>query len=489
MEGMDRIVRALRWKLWLSCAGWMIFSCARSGFQETPTPCLGIDCSGHGRCEVVDGRAVCSCDPGFRRDGDTSCLEGFCAGDRRFGDEDGDGSCGCAEFSAFSDNFDDGVMGPGWMEMWHRGNAGTAEEDGRLAISLSPAPSPSEIAYYVSQPFALEGDSVWVTLVQGTDRADVESYFGITAATSGWLQSVRFSQIGRTLSFLQKSADTWTSLGYVDYDPSAPLHLRITQSSGVISFVSSLDGYSWTEQITFPSSDQGYYAHIGAGTKDPFSATATVRFDDFNVGSGSGGSGALLSCPASELTDSFDDDTPSWVWFPWANNGAEVDETQGALQITFGSPGAATRFAGYTSRRHYDLRGQRVSVALPGTVSAQSTASQIFEVDLRQRDGSSQQNQLILRQGTLTWNQGTEPASPAVLGTAPYQPTSQRYLALREAQGVLFFEVSADGRDWTTLCSAPAPTSVADAVFLLWASTDPTTTNPGIARFDDFNIH
>lgn len=46
--------------------------------DEGSDPCAGIDCSGHGRCSVVEGNALCDCDAGFIRDNDggLQCVEG-----------------------------------------------------------------------------------------------------------------------------------------------------------------------------------------------------------------------------------------------------------------------------------------------------------------------------------------------------------------------------------------------------------------------------
>ncbi|MCD6498272.1 MAG: hypothetical protein J7M25_08260, partial [Deltaproteobacteria bacterium] len=36
-------------------------------------PCAGVDCSGHGTCNVVDGAAQCSCEDGYHVVDATSC--------------------------------------------------------------------------------------------------------------------------------------------------------------------------------------------------------------------------------------------------------------------------------------------------------------------------------------------------------------------------------------------------------------------------------
>lgn len=52
----------------------MLFACGRQGFSPQETPCDGVLCSGHGSCVVMDGRARCFCDPGFREEG-LECVE------------------------------------------------------------------------------------------------------------------------------------------------------------------------------------------------------------------------------------------------------------------------------------------------------------------------------------------------------------------------------------------------------------------------------
>ncbi len=57
--------------------------CGGSG--STEDPCVGVDCSGHGTCSGVDGRAVCDCDTGYAGDRCESCAPGY--------RDDGSGTC------------------------------------------------------------------------------------------------------------------------------------------------------------------------------------------------------------------------------------------------------------------------------------------------------------------------------------------------------------------------------------------------------------
>ena len=43
---------------------------------DPPGPCEGVDCSGHGTCELEGGQSVCNCDPGYHAEG-LDCLEDY----------------------------------------------------------------------------------------------------------------------------------------------------------------------------------------------------------------------------------------------------------------------------------------------------------------------------------------------------------------------------------------------------------------------------
>ncbi|MBW2735991.1 MAG: hypothetical protein JRH20_26700, partial [Deltaproteobacteria bacterium] len=48
-----------------------LYGCTRYGFTE---PCATVSCSGHGSCELVDGRPECRCDSGFHNLGPLVCA-------------------------------------------------------------------------------------------------------------------------------------------------------------------------------------------------------------------------------------------------------------------------------------------------------------------------------------------------------------------------------------------------------------------------------
>jgi len=89
--------------IWSTLVVLSLLACGRQGFEQQQTPCTGIDCSGHGKCVVSDGQAVCICDQGYQAQG-TECLEESnpclgitCSGYGTCAVRQGEAWCVCAE--------------------------------------------------------------------------------------------------------------------------------------------------------------------------------------------------------------------------------------------------------------------------------------------------------------------------------------------------------------------------------------------------------
>ncbi len=71
----------------------------------------------------------------------------------------------------------------------------------------------------------------------------------------------------------------------------------------------------------------------------------------------------------------------------------------------------------------------------------------------------------------------------------PHDPAEHRWMRLRERGGTLYWELSADGAEWTVLFSMAAPFPLTALYFTLGANTQNPARNPGLVVFDNFNVH
>jgi hypothetical protein len=73
--------------------------------------------------------------------------------------------------------------------------------------------------------------------------------------------------------------------------------------------------------------------------------------------------------------------------------------------------------------------------------------------------------------------------------TAPYDPALDLWWRLREHDGVVFLEVSADGVAWSERARRPTPVSLDHVQIAIGAGTwGDTVDNPGSARFRCYNV-
>jgi hypothetical protein len=147
-------------------------------------------------------------------------------------------------------------------------------------------------------------------------------------------------------------------------------------------------------------------------------------------------------------------------------------------------PELSASWAGFSSWRYYDLRGDRVRIEVPTVPDTDSEATVFLHLV---RDG---QNYLILseQQGQLYQSAFVDDAWLNV-GSRGYEPSAHRYWQIREEAGTVHWEASADGDSYAELASWPVANlfPVDNVQIEFGASTEGTELNPGEAQFDDLN--
>jgi hypothetical protein len=179
---------------------------------------------------------------------------------------------------------------------------------------------------------------------------------------------------------------------------------------------------------------------------------------------------------AHTLVDNFNDnarDTAKWYEF------GPVREVNQRLEVRPDSASSSS-YGGYTSISAFDLTFSHVQVELALPLRAGEASLRVT------RDNGANQLGIVVANGRLGFMQilGSVYTS---LDTVPYDPVAHRWLRLRERQGTMFWEVSADGCDWTTVFSKAAPFDLTAIFVELNAGAFGQVPSPGVAAFDSLN--
>jgi glucose/arabinose dehydrogenase len=180
------------------------------------------------------------------------------------------------------------------------------------------------------------------------------------------------------------------------------------------------------------------------------------------------------------LTDNFSGSTidqSQWnVYQPAANNTAQHD----ALSV---SPEAITPgYYGLASKQRYDLSGSAIYVKVPQTTAADTSAETQLVLE---QDGANNitigftGNSLLLRHRVGGTNHDKFIA---------YKPATMKWWRIREANGVIYLETSADGKSWTQRRSFNKAFDISKLKVILQAGTYEPVANPGTAIFDNLNV-
>ena len=179
---------------------------------------------------------------------------------------------------------------------------------------------------------------------------------------------------------------------------------------------------------------------------------------------------------AHEFTEDFNDnvaDTTKWWVF------GDAREVNRRLELPQASSSANT-YAGYTAKGTYDLAGSMIWVELV-------RGPRMGQARLRAYLSEGNELSIGLVDGLLRCEQQVGGAYLVFL-TVRYDPQVHRWMRIRERNGTIFWETSADADAWTVLYSSPAPFSVAAISPGIFTGTYQAVAAPGTAIFDNLNV-
>jgi hypothetical protein len=187
---------------------------------------------------------------------------------------------------------------------------------------------------------------------------------------------------------------------------------------------------------------------------------------------------------AQTLVDNFNDDTiDAGRWNVYGNPAPvaeRIREVNGRIEIRPAS--GTTGYSGIISVASFSLVASEVRVELVRALAATATEVATFfrlknladYVELRVSQGRLDCGMKVA--GVFTY-----------FGVQAYEPDRHRWLRLRERDGMLLWETSVDGCEWTLLASRNSPIDLGSVQVELGAGTYAAVPAPGVAIFDNLN--
>lgn len=285
-----------------------------------------------------------------------------------------------------------------------------------------------------------------------------------------------YLEAGQLYAVLHTSADELI-LNQFAFEPDIHRFWRIHEQDGLFVFTTSPDGSTWTEQATSAGEnvDGWLGAEFGIWKLATGGGPARLVVDHFN-----GGSSAESFCPSLAFQDDFDDGIQSADWQLRDSNQCTVVEQDGRLSFAF--PNSGESECTYRSNTRFDLRASTISVEAP--LLDVPDLEQCLKLQLS--DG--QDIEFELRGGALR-GEKTLINDEGVLFEVPFDAVAHRYWRFRGEGDTVFWELSADGREWQIMSSQQSLDWDLSAVTidLVGDTNNGEVGNPGMG-FDNLSI-
>jgi hypothetical protein len=374
----------------------------------------------------------------------------------------------CGRSSLLADGFDGVELASRWREDT-RGAASLAVGGGVLALDTM---EPDARAGVDSDDlYELASSSVIVEHEQ-VAGGDARTRLIASLANSS---EIGFEQAQGTLSAVVITQGIDDSQSMAAFDAQAHRFWRLLENEGIVGWEVSADGANWQRLAERPRSSLAPLdlAQLSVVLQDGGSgAPASGLVASVNRGSPSGS-----WCPMPVLADNFDDGATSRLWRVQQSARVQIVEN-GALTAVF--PANDTDVMSYTSAQRYRLGGEALTVEQTWPLEPDVVVSFSFETI----DGTVG---FSFRDGNLDVIASSDVSDPP-RRSEPYVFASHRWWRMREEGGELFWEVSGDGREWSSLFSQSAPFALEAGRVELSATTEVPAARDVIVAFDNLNL-
>jgi hypothetical protein len=391
------------------------------------------------------------------------------------------GATQCGGTNLLVDNFDDGLQGIDWY--WS-GDPGTNvfESNGEGVVEL-PANQPGNTyaAFQSARLYDLRNDSISVEVTQAANPAGTARTFLVAAYDDQ--NYLELSQRNGKLICARVVGGNLLIPANISYDAQAHRYWRLREDGTTTYWETSPDGVSYMVRAQTPTAQlfplSSIRVDLGASLNNADPNPGEAHFEGLN----GGGPSAGKWCPASSLTDDFDDGTRARAWQRfYVSPGCTLAETGGELVLT--PPTNATGYCAYYSASSYDMTSSAIAVEVPLMVNTMSTA-QVY-LTAQAEDGGYVE--IIQSNGTIQFIKNINGMTDT-LGAAVYSPAVHKWWRIREQGGTTYWEYSANGVAWVIgAMEKPSPITMTAVSVSIGGGAYEALPSPGEVHFDNFNL-
>lgn len=179
------------------------------------------------------------------------------------------------------------------------------------------------------------------------------------------------------------------------------------------------------------------------------------------------------SCaPVSLVSDDFEDGVTDPAWTSYSDAGTTLEEVDGVLRVSYS--GAAEAWAGYASTERHDLRGGSIATEI----------RQVGGMTILELNAGTTKVQTYADVVTLHATVMIDGETVTSFET-DYRADLHVHWRMREQEGRVHWETSADGAAWTELDARPAPLPLDDVTLLVSGGGD---VGDSAAEFESVDI-
>ena len=181
---------------------------------------------------------------------------------------------------------------------------------------------------------------------------------------------------------------------------------------------------------------------VGSDTGGAVAAGGAGGAGGATGGNGSGGMPVSDGCGRIDLLqDDFGDGETAFIWY--LSGSGTVNETNGHLSAT---PGSSSEVGLYRSTRRYDLTGGTITVEVDAVPDNAVSGNERGVFRIEQNNGRWASFRVNTAGLEVGWQQN---GAYAVLNPPlGFDPVEHKFLRFAEADGTLFWQVSADGGEF-----------------------------------------
>ena len=181
--------------------------------------------------------------------------------------------------------------------------------------------------------------------------------------------------------------------------------------------------------------------------------------------------------------DDFQDGVRAAFWDQTYSVGPILGEL-GVLLVSPSDPTPSTAALSAYVTSPLDLTVSSIAVEL---VQAPNTAAAVYVLFTAKQDGAKLNRlQIFAAAGTIVFRKMVDSVATDVMLT--FDPLQHRWWRIREVSGTTYFDTS-DGFTWTQRASTPTPAFANQVNIELGGGTVTMISNPGVIKFDNFNIN